>query len=186
MKRSAFVLLVVFVLTGCTQENRELERALSFRDKLLSGKGCIFSLNLTADYGDELYEFSMDCRGDELGNVEFSVTAPESIAGIAGNLSESGGKLTFDDTALHFDLMAEERLSPVSAPWLLVKTLRSGCITSAGAQEEGTLVSIDDSYDEDALRLDIWLNADNLPIRAEVLHEGMRILTMTVRDFQIL
>lgn len=186
MKRSALVLLVVLVLTGCSRENRELEQALSLRDALLSGNGCSFSLQLTADYGDELYEFSMDCTSDALGNVDFSVTAPETIAGITGKLSETGGKLTFDDTALQFDLMAEDSLSPVSAPWLLVKTLRSGCITSVGAGEEGFLLSIDDSYDDDALRLDIRLDEAFTPIRAEVLHDGMRILTMVVRDFRIL
>lgn len=186
MKKAAVLLMIALVLTGCGGENRELEEALSFRDSLLSGQGCTFSVHLTADYGDALQEFSMDCRGDALGNVEFSVTGPETIAGITGTMSESGGKLTFDETALHFNLIAEDTLSPVSGPWLLVKTLRSGCITSV-CEEEGQLhMSIDDSYEDDALRLDIWLDGQGSPVRAEVLHEGVRILTMNIKSFQIL
>lgn len=186
MKKAALLLMIAWVLTGCSEENREMEAALSLRDSLLSGNGCAFSANLTADYGDALYEFSLDCEADALGNVDFSVTGPETIAGITGTMSETGGKLTFDETALQFELMAEDTLSPVSAPWLFVKTLRSGCITSVGNEDNMLRLSIDDSYRDDALRLDIWLEQDRTPIRAEVLQEGTRILTMTVRDFRIL
>lgn len=185
MKKAA-LLLIALVLTGCKQENREMEEALSFRSRLLSAQGVRFEAEITADYADELYEFSLDCKGDSLGNVTFTVTAPETIAGITGTMAETGGALTFDDTALQFDLMAEGTLSPVSAPWLLIKTLRSGCITSVCREEDMLRLSIDDSYEDDALRLDIWLDSDGCVTRAEVLQEGMRILTLRVANFQIL
>ena len=72
----------------------------------------------------------MDCKADSSGNLTFTVVKPETISGITGTLSGDGGNLTFDDTALHFELMAENQLSPVSAPWILIKTLRNGYITS--------------------------------------------------------
>ncbi len=186
MKKVAALLVLLCLLAGCSGEQGDMERALSFRSRLLKGSGCSFSAGITADYGDELYEFSMDCQSDAQGNVTFQVTAPETIAGITGAASETGGKLTFDDVALQFDLMAEDTLSPVSGPWLLVKTLRSGYITSAGMEENLLRLSIDDSYDDDALRLDIWLDGEDNPIQAEVLHDGQRILTLTVKDFRIL
>ena len=185
MKKGLVLLFLAVIFTGCSAES-ELEQALAFRDKLLSGTGCSFTVKVTADYGDELYEFNMDCQGDNLGNVSFCVTAPETISGITGTMAESGGKLTFDDTALQFDLMADDALSPVSAPWLLVKTLRSGYITSACTEGDLLHLSIDDSYDDDALRLDIWFDAGGSPIRGEVLHDGLRILTMEIENFQIL
>lgn len=184
MKKAAVLLTLVIFLTGCSAES-ELEQAMGFRDSLLSGNGSSFSAKVTADYGDELQEFTMDCRGDARGNVEFRVTSPETIADITGTISEAGGALTFDDTALHFDLMAEDTLSPVSAPWIFLKTLRSGYIVSACYEDELLRLSIDDSYDDDALRLDIWMQ-ELIPVRAEILHEGMRILTLDVKDFQIL
>ena len=127
----------------------------------------------------------MDCTGDNQGNLKFSVTEPESISGITGSASEAGGALTFDDVALHFHLMAQDALSPVSAPWIFLKTLRSGYIVSACYEEELLHLSIDDSFEDDALRLDIWLEGDR-PIRGEILHDGMRILTLTIGNFQIL
>jgi len=36
-----------------------------------------------------------------------------TISGITGSLSQNGGKLTFDDKALAFDVMADGLVSPV-------------------------------------------------------------------------
>lgn len=185
MKKAVALLCAVFFLTGCSAET-ELEQALSFRSRLLAGAGCSFTAQVTADYGDELQEFTMDCRGDSRGGITFTVTSPETIAGISGTLSETGGALTFDDTALQFPLMAEETLSPVSAPWVFLKTLRSGYIVSACTEENLLHLSIDDSFDDDALRLDIWLDENQNPVRGEILHDGMRILTLRIGNFQIL
>ena len=184
MKKGLALICLAMFFTGCSAES-ELQHAMRFRDALLSGNGCSFTAHITADYGDELQEFTMDCTGDNQGNLKFSVTEPESISGITGSASEAGGALTFDDVALHFDLMAQDALSPVSAPWIFLKTLRSGYIVSACYEEELLHLSIDDSYEDDALRLDIWLEEDR-PVRGEILHDGMRILTLGVANFQIL
>ena len=85
-----------------------------------------------------------------------------------------------------FPLLAEGQVSPVSAPWLLMKTLRSGYLTSCGT-EDGTLrLSIDDSYEDDALHLDIWLNEEELPKHGEILWQGRRILSVAVENFRFL
>lgn len=184
MKKAVALLLGIFFLAGCSAET-ELSRALDFRSRLLAGQGCSFTAQVTADYGDELQEFTMDCEADTRGGIGFTVSSPETIAGISGTLSEAGGALTFDDTALQFPLMAQDSLSPVSAPWIFLRTLRSGYIVSACMEEDLLRLSIDDSFDEDALRLDIWLDENQNPIRAEILHDGLRILTLRIGNFRI-
>ena len=185
MKRVGCLLLLLLVLTGCSGKNMELERGLALRSRLLSGQGCSFDITVTADYGDELYSFTMNCQGDSKGNLTFCVIEPESIAGITGTVSEEGGKLTFDDAALEFSLMADGQLSPVSAPWIFLRTLRSGYLTSAGVEDSLLRLTIDDSYEDDALQLDIWLDELDIPIRGEVLYADRRILSMDVSNFQI-
>ena len=176
---------VLLLLAGCTDVDREMERAMALRSQILSAQECSFDVAVTADYGDQIHMFSMDCGGNAQGELTFCVTEPDTIAGITGHISEDGGKLTFADTVLAFPLLAEEQLSPVSAPWILFHTLRSGCLTSA-CMEEGLLrLTIDDSYEEDALHLDVWLDDRNLPVRADILFDGRRILSLTVDHFQI-
>lgn len=183
MKRLAVLLVFAWLLCGCQQT--ELEQGMMLRSKVLQAETCTFDADVTADYGDRLYEFSMACSTDKEGTVTFTVTQPETISGITGKVSKSGGSLTFDDTVLEFGIMAEGRLSPVSAPWLLMKTLRGGYLKSAGAEEGITRLTLDDSYQEDALMVDVWLGEDGLPARGEILCDGRRILTVEVENFTI-
>ena len=47
-------------------------------------------------------------------------------------------------------------------------------------------VSVDDSYRDDALHLDIWFDEQDLPKHAEVLWADRRILSLEVANFKIL
>lgn len=185
MKKLAVLFVCLVMLTGCIGNNGDLDRAMGLRAKLLSGS-CSFDAEITADYGDQLYSFSVSCTGEASGKLSFTVTAPETIAGITGIISKGEGKLTFDDTALEFPLLADGQVTPVSAPWLLLKTLQGGYLTAAGMDGELLRLTIDDSYEEDALQLDIWLNGEDLPVRAEILYDGRRILTLAVSNFTFL
>lgn len=186
MKRIGIVLLVCMLLAGCSGTPRELETGMELRSRLLKAENVSFDADISADYGDKLHLFSMACSADPEGNLSFTVTAPETISGITGRISMGSGKLTFDDTALHFDLLTDDQLSPVSAPWILMKTLRSGYLRAAGREEEHIRLTIDDSYEEDALQLDIWLDEKNLPDKAEILYDGKNILSLHVKNFEIL
>lgn len=185
MKKILITVLLLLTFTGCASRNSMMDRAMAFRQRLLKASGCSFDVELTADYGDKLYTFGLSCEADTDGTVKFTVTAPQAIAGITGQISATGGKLTFDDQALAFELLAQGQLSPVSAPWILLKTLRSGYLTSCGQDGEYLRLTIDDSYEENALHLDIWLGAGDIPVRGEVLWQGRRILSMDVKNFQI-
>lgn len=185
MKCFGVLLVILISLTGCSDSSKEIKRGMALRTKLLQAESVQFDADITADYGDQLYFFSIACQGNSQGDVTFTVTAPESISGITGNISNEGGKLTFDDVALQFDLMADDQLSPVSAPWILMKTLRSGYLTSAGMEEALLRLTIDDDYEDDALQLDIWLDEQDLPQQAEIVYDGRRILSLDVKKFVI-
>ncbi|MBQ8769110.1 MAG: hypothetical protein IJZ15_05655 [Oscillospiraceae bacterium] len=185
MKRIAILLCIVLLFTGCSGRDQEMDRAMNLRAKLLS-KAVSFDAQITADYGDKTYSFTMNCKADTQGNLTFTVIEPELISGITGTVSATGGKLKFDDVALAFDLMADEQFSPVSGPWLLMKTLRSGYLTSCTEEGDAFRVSIDDSYNDDALHMDIWLSGEDVPIRGEIMWQGRRLLTIGVKNFTFL
>lgn len=185
MKKFGLLISFLLVLTGCSNTSSEIERGMALRSKLLQADSCSFDAEITADYGDSLYTFAMSCQGNTKGDVAFSVTSPESIAGITGVIDDEGGKLTFEDVALQFDTMADDQVTPVIAPWIFLKTLRSGYLTSACTEDGQIRLTMDDSYEEDALQLDIWLTEDEIPIRAEILYDGRRILSLNVENFVI-
>lgn len=173
------------MLCGCEGQDDNLQRAMELRTQMLS-KSVSFEVEITADYGDQSYTFSMGCQVDQEGELTFSVLKPDTLAGISGTIGAVGGKLTFDDVALAFETMAEGRLSPISGPWVLMKALRSGYITSCCVEEELLRISVDDSYEEDALHLEVWVDGENKPVQAEIYWDGRRLLTLTVTNFEIL
>ena len=186
MKRACWLFGLMIFLTGCSQENRELAYAMQLRENILSSQSCNFQAKITADYGDSLCSFSMDCQTDSVGTVWFEITEPQSIAGIRGRISDAGGNITFDEQALFFPLLTDDLLIPASAPWIFMKTLRGGYITSVCTEEGLLRMTVNDSYADDALTLDIWLNEEQLPIRGDILHDGTRILSLEVEGFRIL
>ena len=184
MKVLGSVMIVLVLLSGCASGDAGLESAIAFRDRLLDASGCGFSALITADYGTEVDSFRMNVHADADGNVAFEVTEPEPISGITGTVTRAGGALTFDDTILGFPMLAEGRLAPITAPWVLLKALRSGYISSVGQEGEQWRLTVLDSYEEDALVLDVWFDRDWAPIHSEILFRGEKILTLVLDDLR--
>ncbi|MBQ7415531.1 MAG: hypothetical protein IJW14_00660 [Oscillospiraceae bacterium] len=185
MRRIVSIFALVVLLAGCGVNNSELDRAMVLRSKLLAASSCSFQAVVTADFSDKTYTFTVACQADAQGNVTFAVEEPQTIAGITGSISAEGGKLTFDDKALAFELLADGQVTPVSAGWLLVRALRGGYVKACGADGDRIRLSIDDSYEENALHLEIWLGEGDLPVYAEILYKDRRFLSMEVKDFRI-
>ena len=183
--RLATIVCVLLLLSGCKGNENSLDRAVALRNRVLQGNGCSFSATVTADYGEQIYVFKMDCKTDREGNLTFTVAEPVTIAGITGKVSSSGGTITFDDKALAFQTIADGLVTPVTAPWLLMKTLSSGYLKDASPTEQGFEISVDDSYAEESLQLRIR-TAGDLPAFAEIFWQGRRILTLAVEDFSFL
>ena len=182
MKRLTCVVLILLLLCGCGADSKNLDRAMALRGQLQQ-KEVAFDVDVTADYGNKVHTFSMACQADIQGNLKFTVTKPETIAGISGIVAQDSGKLTFDDQILAFDILADDLTSPVSGPWVLIKTLRSGYLTSCSQEGELLRVAIDDSYAEKALHLEIWLDANDIPQQCEIYWQGRRLLSMNVKNF---
>ena len=185
MKRVLAVLVVLLFLWGCSSDPSQLQRPMQLRERILKANRCSFDAEITADYGEKLHTFKLSCNLDSNGNIQFTVTDPASITGITGIINASGGALTFDDQVLSFPPLADGQVSPVCSPWLFWNTLCSGYIASCGKDGDYLRVMIDDSYEENPIQLDYWLNDSDVPIRSEILYKGKRILSMDVKNFTL-
>lgn len=184
MKKSVAIFLSIFLfLCGCSKENSALDRAIHFRQMLQSAKQSKFECTVTADYGDVIHSFGIACEFDEKGSMSFQVLEPEGISGITGKIQAGSGVLTFDENALAFPLLADGYISPVSAPWVLMKALRGGYIDACGENGDGYCLLLDDSYEESALQITLYTDSEFVPYRAELMWQGKRILSLDVRNF---
>ena len=185
VKLTAFALCVSVFLFGCKSSVSCLDKAVAFRNKLINSDGCSFQCDVTADYSEKVFKFSMACIADRNGDLTFTVVEPESISGICGKIDTQGGAITFDDQILAFQSLTDGQITPVNAPWLLVKTLRGGYIRSCANTDDGFEVTIDDCYAENALRLVITFD-DDFPEYCEIFWKGRRILTVEIEEFTFL
>ena len=90
MKRIAVTVLACILLSGCSAEENGLDTAMELRAQLLKAETVSFRVDVSADHGDTLDLFSMECSTDREGSVSFTVTAPDTISGITGKIT--GGK----------------------------------------------------------------------------------------------
>lgn len=186
MKKFASLVLCILLLCGCKSSGQEMDRIMSFRQTILQAESISFYCDIIADYGEYIHNFSLDCTFDSAGNMKFKVMKPDSISGITGTVASDGGKLTFDDMILGFPLLADGYISPVSAPWLFMKTLRSGYLDGCGRTDDGWLISAYDSYESDTMEVQIYTNPEFIPSSAEFLWGGRRILSLCVSNFSYL
>ena len=87
---------------------------------------------------------------------------------------------------LAFDILADELVSPVSGPGVLMETLRGGYLTSCSTEGDLLRVSIDDSYENNALHLEVWLDSNDIPQQCEIYWQGRRLLSIDVKNFAFL
>ncbi len=173
------------MLFGCSPSQDGIDDVMELRRRILDSKQCSFVADITADYGEYVYEFALACICDSSGNLSFSVLTPDTISGLKGVVGAGGGSLVFEDQVLAFPALTEQEISPVWAPMLMMQALRSGYVRAAGRDGDGIHVIIDDSYEGEALQADVCLDGNKNPITCELIWKGTRILSVNVESFLI-
>ena len=173
-------------MSGCDHGESEMNRMLHLRKTLLSMECCNFETQICADFGEMTYTFLTECTAERNGTVHFVVKEPKSIQDISGTISSNGGKTTYLDTALAFPLLADGEVSPAAAPYLLIRSLMGGYLSGTVQEDKFLHATIHDSYEEEALTLEIWLNEEDVPCKAEIVWQGRRVLSLDVLSFHIM
>ena len=176
----------LILLCGCSGSDPDYSSCLKLREEILQAEKCTFQCSIIADYKSYCYSFLLDCTAVKNGRLEFTVIEPEPIRGIGGFISGEKGGITFDQEVLIFPSMTDGALTPVSAPWIFMSALREGYVCSVGSKSDRMHVSIEDTYFDQYLRIEIELNKDNLPETAVIYCDGSAFLTLKIIDFQIL
>ena len=170
-----FALLSLF-LTACSREQPPEERALEIRERFLTSTQR-FAAELTADYGDRVHHFTL--RFDSAAST-LEVLAPEIIAGVLIEVSESGTVLHFEGAELNTGPLTEDGLSPLAALPVIVYEWKEGIITGAHYETFHGIRAVVMTTDiSDTVRHMTWFNAEtDIPIKAEILENGFAVITI--------
>ena len=179
---SAAILLLLFLLSGCTPQETALSPAIEFRAALANG--CRFHAQVSADFGETVASFAMDCETDSDGVLRLTVTEPETLSGITATVKNGGGTITYDGMALDFGLLANGNVVPAAAPAIAADCWLRQYISSAGYEDERYRATYERGFDEKRLFVDTWFE-NAVPICAEVCYNGQRILKIQITEFQL-
>lgn len=184
MLRCLFLVVVlIFIPTGCSAKGTPMQDAIIFRTKLMETGSCSFTAEITANYEDRQYGFTMACSYEAEQTV-LEVLAPENIAGITAYVKENDTRLQFDGTELTFGAMANGNISPVSSPWLLTQCWVGEYIAFAAKEEETERITYLRGYDEEELTVDTWFS-EGVPVYAEVSWDNYKYISIRILDFQV-
>ena len=111
------------------------ELALDIRAEYLGMAACAATAEITADYGQRVYEFTLDLQYTKGGETVLTVTAPEDIAGVTARLKDGAATLEYDGASLETGELDGQGLSPVSALPALLNAVQTGFIAEVGRED---------------------------------------------------
>ncbi len=130
-------LLLAALLCGCGGENGGNQQTLALREAFLSMESCSGSMEVTADYGQRVYEYTVEFSGDGNGGMNLVLTAPEEVAGITAHIAQGQTALEFDGVALETGPLNQEGLSPLDALPAFVAAMQTGYLAESGSEWMG-------------------------------------------------
>lgn len=177
-------MMLAILLTGCRKTESHMQSAMDFRTALQRANGCTFSADVTAEYPEKVFTFSLDCVFEN-DQMKLRVTKPGVIEGICAGVHNGTASLEFEDISLEFGKLANGNVAPLTAPWILASAWKSDYISSAGADGNRTRATILKGYNDEELTIDTWFE-NELPVYAEISYAGTRVLQISIENFTYL
>jgi hypothetical protein len=174
-------MLLLLLLCGCGAANETAETPLALRTSLNGADGCSFTLALQADFGDYTRSFTLDCAGNA-EEMEFTVTEPETVAGIQATIQGADAQVCYQDTILAVEDL--EALSPMSAPLLLAQALSQGYIAQWGADGDREQVTYRLGYGQSQVTVQVWFG-EQVPVQAEISDGENVLITCEISQFTL-
>lgn len=181
------LLLAAFCLTACGSGTAEpLE--VQYKENYVNLTGFSGEAVVTADYGEQLYQYRVDVSGD-LTQGRMDVVAPDSIAGTGFTWSGGEGTVSYDTVTLETGELSPDGLSPADAMPVILDALSRGNLLSSCEEqlEQEPVLCLEltnPSQQEGSERVTAWLSREDGALRrAEIAWEGTTVITMAFPEF---
>jgi len=187
------VLMMTLLLSACGGGKGDLaqELALTVRTAYAAAKGCTGTMEVTADYGQRVYHYTLELAWDGEETV-LTVTRPDMIAGITARVKDGQSLLEYDAAVLETGPLDGDGLTPLSAAPALLEAARSGFMDSCTLEllgERQTLrVYCRDPAGTagDGVETVLWFDADSqMLVRGEILSDGRRVIACEFAEFAL-
>lgn len=198
MRKTGFcVLMMTLLLAGCaagggTREVTADELALQVRMEYLAATGCSGTAQVTADYGQRVYDFTLDFTWTRAGETVLTVTAPEELSGLTATVGEGESRLEFQGVSLGTGDLTGEGLTPLEYLPAVMDNIDDGymaeCVyeTRNGQETLRVLFRDPELRPEQGLECTLWFDkTQRTLLRAELSQDGYLVLSSEFTSFTL-
>ncbi len=179
----AVPMLLLLLLCACGADQTSAQTPVHFRTALTENGGCTYDMQLRADYGDYIRDFTLSCTYDGSG-ASLTVTQPETAKGITASVSSDGAKVSYDSTVLAVEDFESRKISPMAAPYLLGQAWSQGYISSVGMDGEQEAVTYTLGYGNETLEITTMFS-QGIPVHAEISDGSHNLVTCEISDLTL-
>ena len=181
--------MMLLALSGCGSAPADGQ---TVREHFETLAGFEAELKILSDLGQSVLEYQVDYVYNREDNDTFTITAPESLAGIGGTIAGTDNAsfaLQYDGLALDDAMPQRTGLTPADALFCLMNDLRTAepvQLWTERADGASLLVLRYEQQDADGkVEKQVWLTEDSLqPVCAEFYADGTRVLQLLVTDYR--
>ena len=185
------VLMMTLLLSGCKGggESTPEEAALALRDTYQNLAGWTSAVDITAEVGDKVFDFTLDASWQKEGETVLVITAPEMLAGITARIADGETVLEYDGAGLSLGLLDGRGLTAVTVvPWLMEQIGRGYMARCAwaGANKELLQITFRDPEAEAGKGTEYLIAFDRETLaldQAEISVDGASVLTAVFHNF---
>ena len=187
---SLFALMTLLLpLGGCFgggEGQKALDTALTIRGEYLALAEFSTQVQLRADYGQRVYDYSLDMTVNEK-ETALTVTQPELISGVTARMRAGETFLEYDGLCIETGPLNGEGLTPISAVPAMLTAVREAYITAYCFEEDG-LLRVDYGSPDVPLgtgtEFTLWFHPESHDIsRGEISVDGFRCIQCTFSPF---
>ena len=183
--------MMILLLSGCKGggETTPETAAMALRDAYQNLAGWSSTVDITAEVGDKVFDFTLDAGWQKDGETVLVITAPEMLAGITARIVDGETVLEYDGAGLSLGLLDGKGMTAVSAvPWVMEQINRgymAKCVW-AGENKELLQITFRDPEAEAGKGTEFCVTFDRETLAlngAEISVDGASVLTAAFRNF---
>ncbi|MEG1072773.1 MAG: hypothetical protein RSE09_03970 [Oscillospiraceae bacterium] len=129
------LMIPLLLLTACGKQSEEQEAeslALQIRTELIAMTACTLTADTTADYGQRVYDFTLNVSYDSTAGSTITVVKPEAVAGVTVKIAAGSTTLEYDGVSLETGQLVSNGLSPLDALPAFLVYAREGFMDACG------------------------------------------------------
>jgi outer membrane lipoprotein-sorting protein len=162
--------------------------ALETRTRMLGMNACSFTADVTADYGNRTYDFTVAVSYQKDGESILRVTRPENLSGISVTYSKEGTSLSFDGARIETGSLSSAGLSPLSALPMLLAAAQSGLMAECGFETldgmDTLAITCREELEGEETEQKLWFDlATGAILRGEILAGGDTVIACVFTEF---